>query len=107
MGSAVELIDDFEDYLRQLMRGSVRSEQPSNSKMGFAAQFFRNQTIGGFLDTVVEKLVGIFGTKDQPCSHRFPKLAMHLLLGVLVNDPQHGEPCLVAQAGEFLQCVSG
>jgi hypothetical protein len=80
----------------------VRYEQHSYSEMGFGTRFLRDQGIGGFLDTVVEEPIGIFRTKDQPCSHRFPKLAVHLLLGVLVNHPQHGELRAVAQAGKLL-----
>src|SRR5215469_14204541 len=107
MRAAVELIDDFEDRLLQLLWRGLRCEQHPYSEMGSGTRFLRDQGIGGFLDTVVEKLVGIFRTKDQPWSHRFPKLVMHLLLGVLVNDAQHGEPYAVAQAGELLQCVPG
>src|SRR5215471_5681056 len=105
MRAAVELIDDFEDRLLQLLWRGLRCEEHAYSEMGSGTRFLRDQGVGGFLDTVVEKLVRIFRTNDQPCSHSFPKLAMDLL--VLVNDPQHGEPCVVAQAGELLQCVPG
>src|SRR5947208_3543485 len=107
MRAAVELVDDIEDYVLQLFWRRPRCEQHPYSEMDSGARFLRDQRIGGFLDTVVEKLVGIFRTKDEPCSDRCPKLPVHLLLGVLADYPQHGEFRAVAQAGERLQCVSG
>src|SRR4051794_5999915 len=100
MRAAVELIDDFEDRLLQHLWRGLRCQQHPYSEMGFGTRFLRDQGIGAFPDTVMKKLVGIFRTKDQPCSHRFPKLAMHLLL--LVNDLQHGELGAVAYAGKLL-----
>src|SRR5262245_41246960 len=105
MRATVKLINDLEDLLFQLLWRSLRCEQYPYSQMGFGTRFLRDQGVDGFLNTVVKKPVGIFRTRDQSCSHRFPKPAMHLLLGVLVDDPQHGEPSAVAEAGERLQCA--
>ena len=79
MRAAVELIDNLEDPLLQPLWRGVRREQPAYSEMSLRAQFFRDQGIGGFLDTVVEEPIGIFRAEDEACSYRFPKLVVHFL----------------------------
>ena len=88
------------------LRGQI-SEQAGNianqAQEGYRrASLARGEAVGGLLDTIVEEPIGIFRTKDQPCSHRFPKLTVHLLLGALVNHSQHGELRAVAKAGKLL-----
>jgi hypothetical protein len=69
--------------------------------MGLGAQFFRDQRISCFLDTVVEEPIGVFRAEDEARSDRLPKLVVHFLVGVLVNHPQHSELCTIAQAGKL------
>ncbi|HYT20531.1 MAG TPA: hypothetical protein VEW05_09915 [Candidatus Polarisedimenticolia bacterium] len=80
----------------------MRSEQHPYSEMSLSAQFLRDQRIGGFLDTVMEKPIGIFRAEDESCPDRVPKLAVHVLLRVLVDYHQDGELRAVAQAGKVL-----
>src|SRR5262249_58516638 len=79
----------------------VRQELPPYSQMCFGAQIFRDQRIGCFLDTVVEEPVGIFQAEDETRSDRFPKLAVHVLLRILVNHRQQGELCAIADTGQL------
>ena len=58
LGAAVELIDDLEDRLLSLLGRDVRREQPPYSKVRFAAQRLRDQRVGGFLNAIVDELVG-------------------------------------------------
>ncbi|MCY1382860.1 hypothetical protein D9M69_709230 [compost metagenome] len=55
--AAVELIDDLENRLLPLLGGSSRNEQATDPEMDLSAHCFRDQRIGGFLDTVMNKLV--------------------------------------------------
>jgi hypothetical protein len=99
--AAVELINNFEDPLPQLLWRGVRCEQHPYSEMSLSAQFLRDQRIGGFLNTVVQEPVRIFRAEDEARSDRFPKLAVHVLLRVLVDHHQRGELRAVAQTGKL------
>src|SRR5262245_47003293 len=66
----VELIDDLEDCLLPFVWQDVRHEQSPYLEMSRGAQFFRDQGIGGFLDPVVKKPVGIFRAEEDRKSTR-------------------------------------
>src|SRR4029077_20716455 len=75
----VQVIDDLEDRLFPFVRGGARRQQPSDSQVHLGARGFRNQRIRGFLNTVVNELVGAVQRFDQSLTDAFPKNLVHLL----------------------------
>ena len=101
--AAVELIDDVEDRLLPLLGRDVRREQPPDSKVRLVAQRLRDQRIGGFLNAIVDELVGAFQVLDQLQTNGVPEIRTDVL-GRFPEDqgkrPDRGD---VPEAGELLQ----
>ena len=55
----------------------------------------------------MEKSIGTFCAEDESRSDGFPKVAVHLLLRVPVNQSQQWQSRRVAQTGKLFQCVLG
>ena len=72
--AAVELIDDVEDHLLPLLGRYVRRELSPYSKMRLVAQLLRDQRIGGFLNAIVDELVGAFQVLDQLQTNGVPEI---------------------------------
>src|SRR5215813_1832903 len=54
-GATVQLINELEARLFPLLWRRMCGEQPPDAEMRCGASFLRDQGIGGFLDTVVDK----------------------------------------------------
>ncbi|MNP47318.1 hypothetical protein D3C76_1413670 [compost metagenome] len=58
----------------------MRNEQASDPQVDLSPHCVRDQRISGFLDTVMNKLVGALLTLDQFLTDSLPKNLMNLLL---------------------------
>src|SRR6516164_3401553 len=67
-------------------------------------QVCRNQRIGGFLNTIVDKAVGACLALDQFLTAGRPKSRVHPLLWHFQNDRKRRDLSEVSEAGQLLQC---
>ena len=102
-GAAVELIDDLEDRLLPLLRRRVRRQQPADPQMRRGAQVCRDQRIGGFLNPVMDELVGAFQAQDQLLPNRLPQIRMDRLLRCAADQAKRRDLGDISEAGEMLQ----
>ena len=101
--TAVELIDDFEDDLLALLLRRVSREQSPDSQVRIGAQWFRDQRVRSFLDTVVHKSVAALQALDQLQANRLPQVRVDLLLGRSVHERERRSVGAAAETGELLQ----
>ena len=101
--AAVVLIDDVEDRLLPLLGRYVRRELSPYSKVRLVAQLLRDQRIGGFLNAIVDELIGAFQVLDQIQTNGVPEIRTDLL-GLFPEDegkhPVRGD---VTESGELLK----
>ena len=64
---------------------------------------FRDESIGRFLDAIVEKRVGGVAAQDEPRADRIPECRVNLLFRQLVNQRQSGELGGVTETGKLLE----
>src|SRR4029453_16158695 len=85
-GATVKLIDELEDRLFPLLWRSMCCEQPPDAEMRCGSSFLRDEGIGGFLDTVVDKPVGALEPLDHLVTDRFPQMRVDRLLRGLLHE---------------------
>src|SRR5208337_3042423 len=73
LGAAIELIDNLENALFPTLGQRLRDEKPPDQQMGRGELILRDQRVGGFLHSIVNKLVGTRQTLDQIDSNRLPQ----------------------------------
>ena len=101
--AAVVLIDDVEDRLLPLLGRYVRRELSPYSKVRLVAQLLRDQRIGGFLNAIVDELVGAFQVLDQLQTNGVPEIRTDLLGRFPEDEGKHPDRGDVPEAGELLQ----
>src|SRR4029453_10305823 len=99
-GATVKLIDELEDRLFPLLWRSMCCEQPPDAQMRCGASFLRDEGIGSFLDTVVDKPVGPPQPLDHLVTDRLPEMRVNLLLRCPVHESKRRDRCVVSQAGQ-------
>jgi hypothetical protein len=109
-GATVKLIDELEDRLFPLLWRRMCCEQPPDAEMRCGAPFLRDEGIGGFLDTVVDKPVGALQPLDHLVTARLPEMRVDLLLRCPVHESKRRDRRAVSQARQLLEgllCVDG
>ena len=81
----------------------VRRELSPYSKMRLVAQFLRDQRIGGFLNAIVDELVGAFQVLDKLQTNGVPEIRTDLLGRFPEDEGKHPDRGDVPEAGELLQ----
>src|SRR5207247_4954937 len=104
-GATVKLIDELEDRLLPLLWRSVCCKQPPDAEMRCSASFLRDEEIGGFLDTVVDKSVTALQPLDHLVTDRLPEMRVDLLLRCPVHESKRRDRCAVSQARQLLECL--
>src|SRR6266446_9890377 len=84
-GATVKLIDELEDRLLPLLWRSMCCEQPPDAEMRCGVSFLRDEGIGSFLDTVVDKRVGALQPLDHLVTDRLPQIRVERLLRCPAN----------------------
>ena len=64
----------------------MRREQSADAEMDLGAPLIRDQRIGGFLNTIVDELVGAGQAHDELLTDGFPQHGVDLLLRSLEDD---------------------
>jgi hypothetical protein len=103
-GAAVELINDLEDDLLALVSWRVRHEQSADLQVRVGAQWFRDQRVRSFLDTVMHEPEGAVQPLDELQANRLPQVRADLVLRRSAHECERGQVGAVAEAGELLQC---
>ena len=85
----------------------MRYEQPPDAEMRRGASFLRDQGIGGFLDTVVDKRVGGLQPLDHLVTDRLPEMRVDRLLRCPMHERKRRERGAVSQARQLLECLLG
>src|SRR5262249_61738743 len=83
----------------------MRREQSPYSKVRLAAQFLRDQPIGGLLNAIVDESVSARHTLDQPLMAGRPQSRIELPLR---NPEDHRKCCAlgnVSKTSQLLQCI--
>ena len=80
-------------------------EQPPDAEMRRGASFLRDQGIGGFLDTVVDKLVGALQPLDHLVTDRLPQIRVDRLLRCPANKSKGRDRGGVPKARQLLECL--
>ena len=101
----VELADDLEDRLVAFFWWRLRKKQPADCQMRLGAGLFRDQRVGSFLHSVMNKLVGTIETIDQLLAQSIPQSRVYLLLGLSQNERKHRDVGDVAEASKLPQRV--
>ena len=104
-GATVKLIDELEDRLLPLLWRSMCCKQPPDAEMRCSASFLRDEEIGSFLDTVVDKPVGTLQPLDHLVTDRLPEMRVDLLLRCPVHESKRRDRCAVSQARQLLECL--
>src|SRR5437879_9247045 len=73
-------------------------KQPPDAEMRCSASFLRDEEIGSFLDTVVDKPVGTLQPLDHLVTDRLPEMRVDLLLRCPVHESKRRDRCAVSQA---------
>src|SRR6185503_8324042 len=77
--AAVELIDDVENRLLPLLGRCVRRESSPDSKVRLVATLLGYEQIGGFLNAIVDELVGAVHVLDQLQTNGVPEIRTDLV----------------------------
>src|SRR5437660_10857858 len=80
-------------------------KQPPDAEMRCSASFLRDEEIGSFLDTVVDKPVGTLQPLDHLVTDRLPEMRVDLLLRCPVHESKRRDRCAVSQARQLLECL--
>src|SRR5689334_173961 len=84
--ASTELIGDLEDHLLPLLSRGLRRKQSPYSKVHVLALWLRDQQIGGFLNSIMDKLVGASEPHDQLLTHGLPQRCVDLILRNLKDN---------------------
>ncbi len=71
--------------LGELARRHACQEDAADAQMNFAPLLFWDQGIGRLLDPVMQELVGVIRSNDEPSEDGFPECRVQRLLGLPVN----------------------